>query len=47
MWMILCSQMDFLNTTVASDVIGKFFNAEAALAAGGGFVPKVAADGLA
>lgn len=47
MWMILCSQMDFLNTTVASDAIGNFFNAEAALAAGGGFVPKVAADGLA
>ena len=46
-WMTLCSQMEFLNTAVASDVIGNFFNAEAALAKAGGFVPTVAADGLA
>lgn len=39
--------MDFLDTAVASDAIGNFFNTEAALAADGGFVPKVAADGLA
>jgi hypothetical protein len=47
MWMILCNQMEFLNTAVASDVIGSFFVGESALAKAGGFVPKVAADGLA
>ena len=46
-WMVLCSQMEFLNTAVASDVIGNFFNAEAALARTSGFVPTVAPDGLA
>jgi hypothetical protein len=45
--MILCNQMEFLNTAVASDVIGSFFVGESALAKAGGFVPKVAADGLA
>ena len=47
MWMTLCAQLEFLNTAVASDMIGSFFLAEARLAQANGFIPNVPADGLA
>ncbi len=47
MWMTLCAQMEFLNLPVASDTIGRFFQAEAAFAKVTGFLPTVTADGLA
>ncbi|WP_448809934.1 peptidoglycan-binding domain-containing protein [Agromyces bauzanensis] len=46
-WMTVASQMEFLNLTVASDVVANFFAQESRLARASGFTPTAAPDGLA